>query len=904
MHLRRPADWRSLASLPAFAAVLAALYWPAVSLQGVFYVGDIYRLNYPARAVYAAGLRAGHIPLWTPGALGGYPILAEGQTGALYPLNLLLYRWLPLPAAINYSALLSFLIAGSGVFLYTRSLGLRRFPAFLAGCAFMIGGFMPAHLTHLNMQAAVAWLPFLLWAVERATRSGRWQAWALVSLIFGLQGLAGHPQMSLLSALLAGGAALVGPFRGAAGLSVRRQAGQVALCGLALVAGAGVAMAQWAPTVELTRLSQRGGGLDYYFFTSFSMAPGDWLNMVSPFPRGNPYPATPQELVGYVGMLPLALAALALVRRRDRLAAFWTAVAGLAVFLGLGRWNPAYRLLAHVPLMNMFRVPARYLLWLDLAIAILAAAAADSLLGLARAGEIRWRALAPGAGLGLAAIAALWTSRLPLDGLLLGWRWLPALWLLASAALLLSLRWRPPARLWSILAAGLLLADLGAFSGVCNRTYNDLMPPAEFLRPPDALRVLEVGAQPYRVYTVEKIGLPLPVMRESLYPNMQLLHGVESVSAYFPLLPGWERWLAESTDPRLADLLGVRYVLIPQVPPGDDAAEAYDTEDPFAPSIVGRSFDLPAPQVAAVEVEGYLSCSAELPDGQPVAEIILRGGDGQESTWTLRAGEDLAEWAYSRDDLQGVIRHRLPQGIARTWPARSGLPPRDHLGRTYLARHSLPQPVDALQVEVRPLIPSAHLRLERLRLIDPQGRAQLLSALVGEGDHILVYRSPEVAIYRNEAPGPRAFLVHRARVAPSEEEARRAVTAPGFNPGEEVILQKGGELATEGSPLDRVAVEAEEPEYVRLRATAGTAAYLVLADSYYPGWEARLDGQPAAIRQADAALRAVALPPGEHVVEFSFRPRTWRYGLPISGLSAAALLGVALRDFKRLLIDL
>jgi hypothetical protein len=880
--------------LAGLAAVLLGLYWTAASAQGVFFVGDIFRLGYPARSVYAQALREGRIPLWTPDALAGYPLLAEGQTGAYYPLNLLLYRLLPLPKALNYSVLSALWLAGAGTFAYARLLGLRHWPAFLAGCVFMLGGFVPGHLNHLNMLAAVAWLPLLLWAVERGTRSGGWRRWGVAAAVFGLQGLAGHPQVSLLSALLALAQAAAGPLAGGARFSWRRQAGQTAACGLALLAGGVLAMVQWAPTLELTRLSQRSHGLDSEFFTSFSLHPLQWVSMLWPFVRGNPYPLTSLETIGYAGALPLLLAALVPLWRRDRLVAFWVGVVALAFFLTLGRWNPAYRWLVRVPVLNLFRAPARYLLWADLGIAVLAAASFDTLLARTRRmGSWLWQ---PAGGLLFVGACGAWIVQAELEGLVEAWRWLPLLWLGLGLLLLVAASRRPPRTLWAGLVVGLVLADLAAFNAVYNRTYNATMALDDFQRVPDALRFLQAdaGEAPYRIYTHEAIVPVLPVMRESLYPNIQLLHGVESLNGYYPLVPEGQQWLVEHLSPRLADLLNVRYVLIPQLLPVDEETEAYDTGNPFSPSLAGRRFEIPAQGVAALEVEGYLSHSADLDDGTPVGEVVLRGAGGEEAVWVLRAGDDLAEWAYDRDDVQEIVRHSRPAETVRLWPAQSGFPPREHTGRTYLARHTLPRPIEVREVEVRAFIPRAYLQLERLRLIDEAGGARLLSELVGEGDHVLVYRSADVAIYRNERAGPRAFLVHRTQVVSSRAEAEALTLAPSFEPWREAVLEGGRELSGRPQAGDGVQVELYEAERVRLRVKTGEEGYLVLADSNYPGWVAWVDGRPVPIERADVVLRAVAVPPGEHVVEFCFAPLSWRLGLAASALGWLALAVAAL----------
>ncbi|MBK6405202.1 MAG: YfhO family protein [Holophagales bacterium] len=74
-----------------------------------------------------------------------------------------------------------------------------------------------------------------------------------------------------------------------------------------------------------------------------------------------------------------------------------------------------------------------------------------------------------------------------------------------------------------------------------------------------------------------------------------------------------------------------------------------------------------------------------------------------------------------------------------------------------------------------------------------------------------------------------------------------------------------------------------------LATTASAASLLVLTRTWDPGWIARVDGVPAPVLRAQLALLAVLVPPGEHRVEITYRPVSFRIGL---GLSAAGLLGV------------
>jgi uncharacterized membrane protein YfhO len=70
---------------------------------------------------------------------------------------------------------------------------------------------------------------------------------------------------------------------------------------------------------------------------------------------------------------------------------------------------------------------------------------------------------------------------------------------------------------------------------------------------------------------------------------------------------------------------------------------------------------------------------------------------------------------------------------------------------------------------------------------------------------------------------------------------------------------------------------------------ANAPALMVLADSYYDGWEAEVDGQPTPVYRANYALRGVFLPAGEHTVVFNYRPKPFMYGAIISLVTLAGL---------------
>lgn len=79
---------------------------------------------------------------------------------------------------------------------------------------------------------------------------------------------------------------------------------------------------------------------------------------------------------------------------------------------------------------------------------------------------------------------------------------------------------------------------------------------------------------------------------------------------------------------------------------------------------------------------------------------------------------------------------------------------------------------------------------------------------------------------------------------------------------------------------------------VRLPATGGGS--LVLADSYYPGWTATVDGRPAAIQPYEGFMRQVVIPAGAREVVFDYRPSRFYAGLAVSLVALLVVAALAL----------
>jgi hypothetical protein len=162
------------------------------------------------------------------------------------------------------------------------------------------------------------------------------------------------------------------------------------------------------------------------------------------------------------------------------------------------------------------------------------------------------------------------------------------------------------------------------------------------------------------------------------------------------------------------------------------------------------------------------------------------------------------------------------------------------------------------------------------------------------GPHLaLRYDGPDARVFVDGRALPRAFLAPRARCA-DDATALSLIRERALDLRDEVILAGCATPPPSGpaAAAASVAVMDERPARLRLAATTETPAWLVLTDTWFPGWRARLDGQPTALWRADHAFRAVLVPPGRHEVELAYEPVSLRIGGALSALAGLAVLAL------------
>jgi hypothetical protein len=160
----------------------------------------------------------------------------------------------------------------------------------------------------------------------------------------------------------------------------------------------------------------------------------------------------------------------------------------------------------------------------------------------------------------------------------------------------------------------------------------------------------------------------------------------------------------------------------------------------------------------------------------------------------------------------------------------------------------------------------------------------------------LLRREGHAYIYR-VAGSARVRFVPSAVLVKSEQEAAARLLAAGFDPTREILLHDAPHSAVEGGSRDasprktagRAELIREDSRELVIDAQAPGDGFLLLADSYYPGWSADVDGVPTPIYRANIAVRAIRLAKGRHVVRFVYEAPGFFRGLLVTLVALAVL---------------
>jgi hypothetical protein len=660
---------------PYLFVILAPVILFAPFLIGaqMFYWGTPLLQFYPWRYFALESIRAGFLPLWTPYLGNGAPLVANYQSALFYPPN-----WLslvmPLDLSLNWLMVLHILWAGLGMVTLARALGFGALGQCIAGLAFGMGQYVVARASFYSINAAVAWVPWVVWAIDGGLRhKGQGVRRALIlSAVLALQLLAGHAQTTWYTWLLAGAWVLWRVLTS----QPRRSFTHYFLLSTSFLLALLIASVQVLPTAELLRNSPRADSAEYEFVMTYSFSPWRLLTFLAPDVLGNPargwfygYGNYLEDAV-YVGVIPLMLAFGAMAGTRFKHSAvndqpsavshqqfaslprFLVLVLPVTLLLALGRNTPVFPFLYQfVPTFNLFQAPTRMMVWFVFALALLAGWGAD-----------RWRApqgralywtrlgAAGAASVIITCAAALFSVKPATE---IGQQLLTVaqavlvagvnLFIAAAASLL-----KPKTELlrWELLVAVCLAGDLLYANAGINPAgpadlYRAATPSGSAIRQalgeqrlfqfPDDEQAVKFD--PYFSFFTH--GDPATLSRgarAALLPNVGVMDGIASANNFDPLVPAryldFVRVVSETRSIALLNLMNVGVVASRTPLPGwEPVAQADSVTFYRVPGESRRVWLIPAGQAVTVADAAAARAALTDPEFDPARTAILEADD-------------------------------------------------------------------------------------------------------------------------------------------------------------------------------------------------------------------------------------------------------------------------------------
>ncbi|MEW6734985.1 MAG: YfhO family protein [Acidobacteriota bacterium] len=359
------------------------LFWPG----DIYFYRDVTFDAYPLSAVVKQCFDTRVLPLWNPYIGFGQPLLTDPAAQVIYPTTLLRIL-LPAPLAYKWHVILHSWWAAMGMFLLCRRWRLSRLAALMGALGFVFAGPFVSYINFMIAIATAAWIPWALWALERALSNWQPRRALLFGGVLGLQLLACEAVTCLQTVMLCGVYALTlhGNWRRL------RAPENINIVSLFLIGGIFsllVSAVYLFPFLHYVLLGRRGAGLTAAEANVQSLHPLFIFDLIAPkLFLANPFSADDSNpwmkalnsgfpafaICIYLGATQVALALFATLTKGERRQRFFALLALVTLLLACGHYLHLFDLLRwSVPIFRTMRYPVKFLLLTSFAVSALAA---------------------------------------------------------------------------------------------------------------------------------------------------------------------------------------------------------------------------------------------------------------------------------------------------------------------------------------------------------------------------------------------------------------------------------------------------------------------------------------------------------------------------------------------------
>lgn len=362
-----------------YIIVVLILFWPILfPTPGTLIFGDdIHRSYHFFRQFFHDAIASGEFPWWNPYLFSGEPLIANPSIAFWYPFN---WLFIIFPYAQVYSIIIPvhIFIAMTGMYWLARKWLLREV-AWTAGLLFGLSGFFIGRIWegHIDILTSAPYVPIVFGLFWQAFEKKTPKTIVLASVFYAIEMFAGYQTMAYFTAWAIGAAAILFCIKD-------KSLKTLVILLIGIILAVGIAALQIIPSAEFFRQSIRTYQLPYSWAVMGASSIQSLKLLINPFLYGAPgYYKGPGpnygELAGYIGKIPLALAAITTVvfsMKKNKEIVFVLICLGIfSLWVSLA-WNAPldlqYFLWKYIPIYHYLRVPSRHLILFVFSVSLLA----------------------------------------------------------------------------------------------------------------------------------------------------------------------------------------------------------------------------------------------------------------------------------------------------------------------------------------------------------------------------------------------------------------------------------------------------------------------------------------------------------------------------------------------------
>jgi hypothetical protein len=213
-----------------------------------------------------------------------------------------------------------------------------------------------------------------------------------------------------------------------------------------------------------------------------------------------------------------------------------------------------------------------------------------------------------------------------------------------------------------------------------------------------------------------------------------------------------------------------------------------------------------------------------------------------------------------------------------------------HILRYYELMEDIEAPWNNMTSQAR-----AEKLYQKLTILSIANVKYIITKIPLSNNNLQLVHNGDVKVYRLKNSLPRVFFVPQAILLDNKSDILTYLNQPKFDPTQIVVLEKypQSQFLHGNNPTNipaEVQLKQEDLHRILLNTITSDSGFLFLSKYYYPGWHADIDGNETPINQANYIFSAIRLPPGKHIVTFTFRPLSFYLGLIITGFTLLIML--------------